>query len=122
MENQQKPKSQWQLTKEGLYSKLNVTVRQLDIVIIVCTVLLIASLAYGYATRGFTVEFDSNGGTDVASQKLVDQRYATEPEEPTREGYVFDGWYISEAYVTQWNFETDPVEENMTLHAKWIAK
>ena len=122
MENQQKPKSQWQLTKEGLYSKLNVTVRQLDIVIIVCTVLLIASLAYGDATRGFTVEFDSNGGTDVASQKLVDQRYAAEPEEPTREGYVFDGWYISEAYITRWNFETDPVEENMTLYAKWIAK
>lgn len=122
MENQQKPKSQWQLTKEGWYSRLNVTVRQMDIVIIVCVVALVAALAYGYATRGFTVEFDSNGGTDVASQKLVDQRYAAEPEEPTREGYVFDGWYINEEYATQWNFETDQVKESMTLYAKWIAK
>lgn len=40
-EKQQKPKSQWQTTKEGWYDKIPLTLKQLDIIIGICWTLLI---------------------------------------------------------------------------------
>ena len=115
----EKTKHPWQALKESWYDKLNVSVKQLDVVIVVCVIALVAVLAHGYINRGFVVTFDSRGGTDVASQKLVDQRYVTEPEPPTREGYVFVGWYREAECITRWHMEIDTVTGPMTLYAKW---
>ena len=38
----------------------------------------------------------------------------------TRKGYTFDGWYADETLDTVWDFETDVVEADLTLYAKWI--
>ena len=69
-------------------------------------------------TEEFEVKFDSKGGTDVASQKVKDGGYITEPKEPTREGYAFQGWYFG---AKKWDFETGTVSRNMTLVARWKA-
>ena len=42
------------------------------------------------------------------------------PETPSKDGYVFDGWYSDYAYSKKWNFENDTVSDSMTLIAKWI--
>ncbi|MBE5740559.1 MAG: hypothetical protein E7349_06905, partial [Clostridiales bacterium] len=34
--------------------------------------------------------------------------------------YTCEGWYTSKDYTTKWNFQTDTVQENMTLYAKWV--
>ena len=39
---------------------------------------------------------------------------------PLRDEYVFDGWYLEADYNTMWNFDTDVVTKDITLHAKWI--
>lgn len=56
------------------------------------------------------------------------------PEEPTREGYEFGGWYKETECVTEWNFEEDRTateeydeEGNVIfreteLYAKWLPK
>lgn len=44
-----------------------------------------------------------------------------EPEEPTKEGYIFTGWFTDENYETEWNFEEDLVTENITLYARWVT-
>jgi uncharacterized repeat protein (TIGR02543 family) len=45
-----------------------------------------------------------------------------EPELPTREGFVFDGWYLDPGGTVPWNTNTDVVTESMTLYAKWKEK
>lgn len=70
----------------------------------------------------FTVTFDSQGGSEVASQKVVQGEKATKPANPTKEGLAFNGWYTSTEYVKEWSFEKDAVTADMTLYARWTAE
>ena len=45
--------------------------------------------------KTFTVTFDSNGGTEVKKQEVKANEKVEEPNEPTKEGYSFKGWYLS---------------------------
>ncbi|MBO6133297.1 MAG: InlB B-repeat-containing protein, partial [Lachnospiraceae bacterium] len=70
----------------------------------------------------FTVSFNSNGGTKVATQSVQKNSYASRPTEPTRGGYYFDDWYKDEALTEKWDFSNDKVTEDTLIYAKWIAK
>lgn len=63
----------------------------------------------------YTVTFDSNGGSSIESQKIEADMSVAEPEQPQREGYHFDGWYLN---GTPYNFYL-PVTSNITLTAYW---
>ena len=63
-----------------------------------------------------TVEFDSNGGSAVESQKVELNKKVKEPSTPTREGYTFEGWYLGN---DKWSFIGYVVTEDMKLVAKW---
>ena len=75
---------------------------------------------YKYARS--IVLFDSNGGTNVASQTVSFNGKVVEPAQPVRSAdsfseYVFDGWYYGDK---KWDFDNDIVtEKTMTLVAKW---
>lgn len=68
----------------------------------------------GEVIGAYTVTFQSEGGSEVASQIRANTP-ADQPADPTKEGYTFIGWYNGES---EWNFET-PVTEKLTLTAKW---
>ena len=102
----------------GLYSKVNISVKSLNI-IIVLAVALVACMAIGVSNAGFTVQFDSLGGTTVESQKHMYGELIMAPVPPTREGYLFDGWYLDQSTTRPWNLENDVVTESMTLYAGW---
>jgi uncharacterized repeat protein (TIGR02543 family) len=65
--------------------------------------------------ESYTVKFDSNGGSTVAKQEVLGGKKAVEPEDPTKEYYVFDGWYLDNV---KYDFNTE-VTKNITLKAKW---
>lgn len=68
----------------------------------------------------FTVTFDSRGGTDVAAQTQVARgALLAVPAAPTREGYLFSGWYADETRTRLWDFNADTVEQDLTLYAGW---
>ena len=67
----------------------------------------------------YTVTFDSNGGSIVASQSIQENGKVTEPSDPLRAGYRFGGWYQEEECINVWNFGNDTVTQSLTLHAKW---
>ena len=72
-------------------------------------------------TGDHKVSFDSDGGDyQPNDQTVVGGRSVLEPKEPTKEGYVFEGWYYTEGTgkEVKWNFDT-PVHQSMTLKAKW---
>lgn len=65
----------------------------------------------------YTVTFDTAGGSEIQPQ-VVSGTPAAKPEDPTREGYAFRGWYQGD---TKYTFE-EIVTENITLTAKWWPK
>ena len=67
------------------------------------------------------VTFDANGhGTAPAAQTNLwsNEAKATEPVQPTAEGWTFTGWYTDAECTKKWNFD-DIVPGDMTLYAKW---
>jgi len=64
------------------------------------------------------VEFESNGGSEIESQKLPYNGIAKEPSKPTKTGYSFDGWYLDIDLTQKFDFATS-VKEDITLYAKW---
>jgi uncharacterized repeat protein (TIGR02543 family) len=73
------------------------------------------------ATAKFSVSFNSNGGTEIAAQNKSEGEKVEEPEEVTKEGYTFGGWYADAAFTTPWDFAVDTVTRTMTLYAKWTV-
>ena len=96
-----------------------------------------------------TITYNSNGGSRVASQRVLIGSKLTAPEAPTRQGYDFAGWYIrldedserkeaerlakeeggklDEAALMQidendepWSFVGYVATEDITLYAKWV--
>lgn len=104
---------------KGFYGKIRIPVKVLDIAIVLLTVAMLAVLFVGLQNRGYSVTFDSRGGSDVATQIRLYGEYLEEPEPPTREGYTFTGWYKDEACQEKWQIQTDTVQSGMTLFAGW---
>ena len=76
----------------------------------------------GETGESFTVTFDSQGGSKVASQTVKRGEKVEQPSDPTRSGYSFQGWYEEAECKNAWNFTTDTVTRNMTLYADWSKK
>lgn len=63
----------------------------------------------------YTVTFDTQGGTPVASQTVTENGTVTRPANPTRDGYTFKGWTLD---GQPYDFGT-PVTGNLILTAVW---
>jgi uncharacterized repeat protein (TIGR02543 family) len=69
-------------------------------------------------TKTFTVTFNADGGSEVAAQTVEDGKSATKPENPSKEGFWFLGWYVGE---NGYEF-TQPISDDLTVTAKWMEK
>ena len=65
--------------------------------------------------KTYTVTFNSNGGSNIESQTVIENDKAYQPNNPTKSGYTFEGWYLGK---NKYNFNTS-VTSNITLTAKW---
>lgn len=74
-----------------------------------------------WSLNDYTVAFDSQGGTSVGSQTVTYGGTATEPADPTRTGFTFDGWFTAASGGSLWNFTTGTISGNQTLYAQWTA-
>lgn len=66
-----------------------------------------------------TVTFESNGGSAVEPQTVQYGEPIARPDHPARDGYRLVGWYTDIDLQKPWDFDTDTVQGNMTLYAKW---
>ena len=68
----------------------------------------------------YTVTFDSQGGSEVESQRVLEGNPAHTPKSPTRGDDIFQGWYKSDDENAElWHFTTDRVTCDITLYAFW---
>lgn len=70
----------------------------------------------------YTVTYSLSGrGNDIIRSGMEAGSLLTRPIDPTADGYVFLGWYKDEKLAQLWDFDTDIIQENMTLYAGWAA-
>ena len=103
----------------GLYRNVNISVKSLDRIIGVCIAVILIVVALELRNPGFQITFDSRGGTDVPVQSQMYGELLEEPENPTREGYIFTGWYTDTSCYEAWDIDADTVQSDMTLYAGW---
>lgn len=103
----------------GLYRHVNISVKALDRIIVACIAVIVIVVALELRNPGFTITFDSKGGTDVPAQQQMYGQLLDLPEPPTREGYTFTGWYKDYACHEKWDTEADKIELEVTLYAGW---
>ena len=71
-----------------------------------------------WKVRSYSVNFDSNGGSAVASQSVKYGSKASRPTDPTRAGHTFQGWYTSRDGGARYDFN-QTVTGDVTLYAHW---
>jgi uncharacterized repeat protein (TIGR02543 family) len=75
-----------------------------------------------YTLNSYTITYDSQGGSAVSSVTADYASKLIKPTDPTRNGYVFSGWFKESNTISQWIFSTETVPaQAITLYAKWIV-
>ena len=73
------------------------------------------------STSGYSVEFNSNGGSSISSLSnvfaLPSDLYTNPAYIPTKSGYIFDGWYTQNLNIRY--SEGSSIDSNTILYAKW---
>lgn len=70
----------------------------------------------------YTVNFETKGGSTVASYKLEAGSTINRPStQPTKEMFRFDDWYADENYTMLFQFGTKMPKYDITIYAKWAA-
>lgn len=88
----------------------------------------VVALTFGNASMRFlkkltyTVSFNVDGGSEVAAQTVLNGKSATKPADPTKDGFVFVGWYADAAFTTPYAFGSMPVNGDTTVFARWSAE
>ena len=74
-------------------------------------------------TANVTISFDTNGGSEVQSITTDGKSAINLPDDPTKTGYTFAGWYLDDATYSD-GFDANsliesPVKNNIIVYAKW---
>lgn len=70
-------------------------------------------------TTDCTVHFETNGGSAIDDATAQYGEKLDRPNDPTKDGLYFAGWYKDIDLGEKWDFENDLVSGNMTLYAAW---
>ena len=102
----------------GLYAKINMSLKSANIMVASLTALLIAAMIFVVKHNGFTVKFDTDGGSYIEPVKAMYSEKLS-AENPVKEGWKFTGWYTDRDCTQKWDAENDSVMGSMTLYAGW---
>ena len=70
------------------------------------------------APSGYTITFNSNGGTVIPDIEGVTELPISLPI-PTKENHTFLGWYYDDDFTNE-ALAGDPLSDDVTLYAKWV--
>lgn len=71
-----------------------------------------------YAKWENSIIFDTNGGSFINSITQESGAVVFQPDNPTKDGYTFIGWYSDQNFINEFTFDSMP-STNITLYAKW---
>ena len=77
------------------------------------------TLTATWRVNSYTVTFNTNGGSQVASQSVNHNGTASMPSQPTKAGQVFVGWYEDSDFSTPFDFSKKIVQDT-TVYARFV--
>ncbi|MDY0266435.1 MAG: InlB B-repeat-containing protein, partial [Methanimicrococcus sp.] len=76
-----------------------------------------------YNRTNHNLSFDMRDGTSPLSQTVLFGQNLTKPDNPTRSGYEFEGWYTETEYTQKFDFDGATMPDgNLMLFARWEPK
>lgn len=86
--------------------------------------MLFALVACNEKDDSYKLYFRVNGEV-YKEVSLSENKIIQMPENPKKEGYVFDGWYLDEGiwaspFTENWALDND-IKSNVNIYAKWVA-
>ncbi len=92
--------------------------RNILIVLGIFVVLLLIFLAIFGTSKKYEVIFDTDGGSSISSILVKKNEKISPPEDPTKAGYKFDGWYLDD---NEFDFNTR-ITKDIILKAHWLLE
>ena len=91
--------------------------------VLILAVGIVTFLAVNYLidnkTKICIAQFNTNGGTEMNSISLECGAKLTKPDDPTKEGFDFVGWYIGDKEI---NYDELYLNESIVIDALWKVK
>lgn len=106
----------------GLYRNVKMSVKTADRLILIGIIVLISCMIFAVSHAGFTVTFNTDGGSQIENQKVMYGQLVEVEENPVKEGYTFTGWYTDKDCKNQFDVTKDKVSDSMTLYSGWKKK
>lgn len=106
----------------GLYRNLKMSVKTANRLILVGILVLIACMVFAISHAGFTVSFNTDGGSQIESQKVMYGETIELDADPVKEGYTFTGWYLDKDCTRPFHLQKDTVTDSVTLYSGWEKK
>ena len=66
----------------------------------------------------YMVTFNTKGGSAIDPVEVEDGNKVARPENPTKEGFIFGGWFEDDTCLASFDFNT-PITGTTILYAKW---
>ncbi len=66
----------------------------------------------------YSISFEMNGGSAIPAIEALYEAPVVAPDEPSRYGYTFAGWYADADFEEEYEFDTMPLN-GATAYAKW---
>ena len=75
-----------------------------------------------FTPLSYVLSYDTDGGTVIDPHDLYMDDKLIIPPMPTKEGYLFDGWFYDTAFAHAVDFEHDRMPaHDLTLYARWMT-
>ncbi len=86
-------------------------------IVLLAVVCILLCIILPSCDKRATVNFDTQGGSEISSTRVIQGEAIAKPTDPQKIGYTLEGWYLD---GEKWSFESDLVTEDITLVANWI--
>ena len=89
-QNQEQEQNSVQIKRKGgLYAKVKMSVRSANILVLALAIVLIGAMIFVISHNGFTVSFETNGGSSVSSVRVLHGETVPQEQIPGRERHCF---------------------------------
>ena len=94
----------------------------IGVVAVIAIILLTTLIVYLVKNRKFKVRFDANGGEPTKIVRVKHKEKFAYPKNPTRNGYVFMGWFTTPDFETRFASTELLTRKKVRVYAKWITE
>jgi uncharacterized repeat protein (TIGR02543 family) len=98
-------------------NKINLFKKSLSLILVLLVFILISCTSENKSV----IIFETYGGSKIGNITYVNQEDIVLPDNPTKDGHIFFGWYLDEKFTEKFESESYVFQGETKLYAKWIS-